>query len=146
MRNGLNLLKNRKDLRREQLEMTVDAMNKAFRNANVTNYEELIPKLKLPDKDDRHVLASAIKSSASKILTFNLKDFPFELLSEYNVSAQSPDDFLVKLFEAERDYVCRGINKMISRLQNPPMSKSDVAQTLVKCKLPQTAGNIIKYC
>lgn len=141
-----NLLKNRKDLRRQQLEMTVNAMDVAFRTAKVTNYEELIPKLKLPDKDDRHVLASAIKSNASKILTFNLKDFPSKSLSEYGVQAQSPDEFLTMLFKEKKDDFCLGVKKMIARLQNPPKSKSDVVATLIKCGLPQIAENIKKYC
>jgi predicted nucleic acid-binding protein len=44
-----------------------------------TGYESLIPSLSLPDKNDRHVLAAAIRCQASAIVTFNLKDFPQEL-------------------------------------------------------------------
>jgi predicted nucleic acid-binding protein len=36
--------------------------------------------LTLPDADDRHVLAAAIRSSADVIVTFNLGDFPPEVL------------------------------------------------------------------
>jgi len=44
--------------------------------ADVTNYRPLVAGLKLPDSDDRHVLATAIASKASVIVTWNLKDFP----------------------------------------------------------------------
>lgn len=47
-----NLLINRPDLRRENLVITQDAMNSAFPDANITNYEELINGLSLPDSED----------------------------------------------------------------------------------------------
>jgi len=42
----------------------------------LTDYEDLIDSLALPDPDDRHVLAAAIRAGAQTIITFNLKDFP----------------------------------------------------------------------
>jgi len=49
-----NLLINRTDLTRENLERTKAAMNAAFPDANVTGYEAIIDSLVLPDSDDRH--------------------------------------------------------------------------------------------
>lgn len=40
-----NLLKNRTDLKKEQLNQTVNTMNLAFPDANVENFKELIPSL-----------------------------------------------------------------------------------------------------
>jgi hypothetical protein len=51
-------------------------MNKAVRDCLVTGHEPLTEGLKLPDPDDRHVLAAAIKAGAQVIVTRNLKDFP----------------------------------------------------------------------
>lgn len=42
--------------------------NKAFPDALVGNYEGLIGQLELPDVDDRHVLAAAIKTNANVIV------------------------------------------------------------------------------
>ncbi|HTF72375.1 MAG TPA: PIN domain-containing protein [Edaphobacter sp.] len=56
-----NLLKNRPDLTREKLERTRQLMDKAATDAVVTGYEHLIPGLVLPDENDRHVLAAAIR-------------------------------------------------------------------------------------
>ncbi|SUC25605.1 Uncharacterised protein [Providencia rustigianii] len=51
-------------------------MNIALPDAKVEQYEPLIDGLELPDLDDRHVVAAAIKSNAKIIVTLNLKDFP----------------------------------------------------------------------
>jgi predicted nucleic acid-binding protein len=71
-----NLLENRPDLRREQLERTRNLMNAHVQDCLVTGYEELIPVLTLPDPKDRHMLAAAIRSGSNVIVTFNLKHFP----------------------------------------------------------------------
>ena len=71
-----NLLKNRPDLTAEQLNRTSELMDLALPDACVTGYEDLIEGLTLPDIDDRHVLAVAIRCNASVIVTFNQKDFP----------------------------------------------------------------------
>ena len=71
-----SLLANRPDLTREKLERTRQLMDKAAPDALVTGYEHLIPGLRLPDPNDRHVLAAAIRCGASVIVTRNLGDFP----------------------------------------------------------------------
>ena len=42
-------------------------------DALVTGYDDLIPGLQLPDPDDRHVLAAAIRSRADVIVTMKLR-------------------------------------------------------------------------
>ena len=71
-----NLLSNRSDLSRKDLEKTRDAMNQYFLDSVVQGSDPLISTLTLPDPDDRHVLAVAIHSRADAIVTFNVKDFP----------------------------------------------------------------------
>lgn len=56
-----NLLLNRPDLLAVQLQKTTDAMNRAFPDATIRNFEPLIASLTLPDAHDRHVLAAAIR-------------------------------------------------------------------------------------
>lgn len=71
-----SILRDRPDLDRERLERTRRLMDENTRDSLVTGFEHLIPKLSLPDADDRHVLAAAIHCEADAIITFNLKDFP----------------------------------------------------------------------
>ena len=56
-----NLLENEPKRDRARLERTRDLMNEAIPDCLVTDYEELIAALTLPDPDDRHVLAAAIR-------------------------------------------------------------------------------------
>ena len=67
---------------------------RAFPDAMVRHYDPLIETLDLPDPDDRHVLAAAIKINANLIVTNNLKDFPEDYLQTFGLAAKSPDDFL----------------------------------------------------
>ncbi len=64
-----NLLMNRSDLARAKLERTRQLMDKAAPDAPVRGYEHLIPGLVLPDPNDRHVLAAAIRAGTSVIVT-----------------------------------------------------------------------------
>ncbi|WP_319421477.1 PIN domain-containing protein [Pleurocapsa sp. FMAR1] len=63
-------------------------MNENVRNYLVNDYEWFINNLGLPDPNDRHVLAAAIKAKAKVIVTNNLKDFPQSELNKYNVEVQ----------------------------------------------------------
>ena len=60
-----NVLANRPDLTKVQLERTRNLMNQHVRDCLVTGYEPLIATLDLPDPDDRHVLAAAIRTGAN---------------------------------------------------------------------------------
>ena len=92
-----NVLKDNPQLSAERLARTRTLMNEAVRDCLVTGYEDLIESLSLPDPDDRHVLAAAIRAGAEVIVTYNLKDFPAETLARFDIEAQHPDDFLVSL-------------------------------------------------
>lgn len=88
----------------------------------VTGYENLIDGLVLPDPDDRHVLAAAVRCHAAVIVTFNLKDFPVEALRPYGVEAQHPDDFVMDLLDLSPAAVCRAAESCRRRLKNRVVS------------------------
>lgn len=137
-----NLLTNRPDLKREQLIATTKAMNNAFPQANTLHYKHQINQLTLPDENDRHVLAAAIKAGAQQIITFNLKDFPPRTLGAYNLTAMHPDDFLCDLFDANPDLICEAFKKMVNRLKNPPVSVDHVLNIMQRLTLTQIAQQL----
>jgi hypothetical protein len=59
-----NVLEDRPDLSAAQISRTRALMDAHVDGALVTDFEDLIPTLNLPDPDDRHVLAAAIRSGA----------------------------------------------------------------------------------
>lgn len=130
-----NLLKNRPDLKLEQLLSTKNAMNAAFPDSNVEGYSHLIPSISLPDDNDRHVVAAARNSAVDLIVTFNIKDFPLRSISQFNITAQHPDDFLLKVFDLHPNLFMDAFNSQVSRLTNPSMTKVQVLQNLEKCGL-----------
>lgn len=66
-----SILANRADLRAGTLKRTRDLMIAAVPDCLITGYEPLISGLTLPDPDDRHVLAAAIRAGAQLIVTWN---------------------------------------------------------------------------
>lgn len=126
----------------DRLARTRDLMNAAIPSACVRGYENLIPALQLPDPDDHHVLAAAIHSRASIILTFNLKDFPQEDLKRYNIQALSPDEFIFDLLERNFDRVISVIERQASRLRKPPRSLDELLDRLHHLGLVQSVEAI----
>ncbi len=62
------------------------------------------------DEKDKHVLAATIRSGASVIVTFNLKDFPAEALTPWNVEAYHPQDYLLTLYSMTPEVVVQKLN------------------------------------
>jgi len=124
------LLRTRTDLTRERLERTRNLMNAHTRDAVVMGYEDLIEVLKLPDPDDRHVLAAAIKGRADLIVTANLKDFPAKALDQWGIEAQHPDEFLTHQFHLSQPVFLKAVKTVRLRLKNPPKSVDEYLDTL----------------
>ncbi len=96
-----NVLEDRHEVTREQLERTRRLMNQVDMESVVSNYERHIPTFALPDANDRHALAAGIEAGADVIITFNLSDFPSVTLTAYDIEALHPDSFLSLLISTE---------------------------------------------
>lgn len=70
------------------------------RDGLVEDYKAWLGGLDLPDPDDAHVLAAAIKCGATTIVTDNTKDFPTAYLDSYGIGTATPDDFSVECINA----------------------------------------------
>ncbi|MEG3437868.1 PIN domain-containing protein [Pannus brasiliensis CCIBt3594] len=133
-----NVLKNRPDITPEQLARTRALMDANVRDCLVVGYEPLIPALELPDPDDRHVLAAAIHCGAEFIVTFNLKDFPSEILTPQGVEAIHPDDFILDLIESDAAAVVESARKQRATLKNPPLTAEKYVEIMIKQGLPRS--------
>ncbi len=137
-----NLLESREDLTIEQLTRTKNLMNAHVRDCLVENYESLIEKLTLPDKNDRHVLAAAIHCQAEVILTFNLRDFPKFELEKFRIEAIEPDDFIVEMFEDKAEKIHLVFERQLESLKNPPKTREELLQTLENQSLTKTTAKL----
>jgi hypothetical protein len=128
-----NVLRARSDMTRAQVEKIRDLMNSHARDCLVRDFEELIAGLTLPDPDDRHVLAAAIKSGAEAVVTFNLKDFPPATLRVYGV---------MDLLDRTPAIVCQAAGMQRASLKKPPLSVDDYLAALGRQNLPQSVARL----
>jgi len=126
----------------QRLELTRSAMDQAVRDALITDYAHLIPKLDLPDPDDRHVLAAAIHGGCSVIVTQNLADFPADALAPHGIERRHPDAFLVALLTADPDAVVTAVQIILDRLKHPPLTLDVYLDTLRKIGLAHIAHEL----
>lgn len=96
------------------------SMEAAFEEAMVAGYETFLPACQgLPDPDDAHVLAAALKTQAAVIVTDNLKDFPDHILAPLNLEARSTDEFLANTVALDPGRSVAAVRMMRDRLKNP---------------------------
>lgn len=140
-----NVLANRPDLKPEQLERTRTLMNAHVRDCLVTGYEPLIEGLTLPDPDDRHVLAAAVRTGASVIVTFNLDDFPREILEPLGIEGQHPDEFITHLIDLNPGAVSAAVKSQRASLKYPPRTVDEFLDTLAQQQLPESVARLREF-
>lgn len=137
-----NVLEDRPDLSEAQLARTRKMMNEAIADVLVTGYEELISGIDLPDPNDRHVVAAAVRAGAQVIVSSNLKDFPREKLAPLGIEAVAPDDFVLDCIDLAPDALVEVVEAQARSLKNPPQSVDDVLRTLEKLGLVQSVAKL----
>ncbi|WP_190824828.1 PIN domain-containing protein [Saccharopolyspora pogona] len=125
-----NLKANRPDLDPDNLDRTRKLMIRAIRDCLVQGYEPLIDAVTLPDPDDRHVLAAAIKARAQVIVTVNLKDFPMDSLGQWDIEAKHPDAFILDQIHLDRPSVYGCIQRIADSCTKPPRTIHDILARL----------------
>ena len=106
----------------------------------VDGYDLLIDGISLPDANDRHVVAAAIRCQAQGIVTFNLKDFPAATLDAFDIEAIHPDDFCVSLIEQSAVACVELIHQQLSALVRPQISLDELTRRFERMGLPLTTG------
>jgi len=140
-----NLLMNRPDIVPAVLMRTVDLMEMALPDARVVGFETLIEGLTLPDENDRHVLAVALRAKAEVIVTLNQKDFPASALQRFNIEALHPDDFIADLFDLNPGLALEAVRRQRQSLRHPPLSTDDFLDMLLKQGLSGTVSVLKRY-
>ena len=128
-----NLYLNRPDIDRQKLDRTRVLMNQSIRDVLVTGFEPLEAILQLPDHDDRHVLAAAIRARAQMIVTANVRDFPPDELSTWGIEATHPDSFLVDLFHRHEPTLRSIVQQIAEATSRPRLQEEDVIDQLNRC-------------
>ncbi len=121
------------------------AMSEHFAEAPVAGYEPLIGTLVLPDADDRHVLAAAIRCGAQHIVTDNLADFPAEALTGFAIEAIDADTFLSRIFDLYPSEALAVLRTLRETYKNPPFSPSAFILDLTAKNLPQLAARVERH-
>lgn len=96
------------------------AMERAFEEACVGDLDAMMPAVaSLPDPNDAHILAAALKTQAAVIVADNLKDFPQHVLAPLNLEARSADAFIADTIALDPGRAVAAVRQMRLRLKRP---------------------------
>jgi predicted nucleic acid-binding protein len=99
----------------ELVDRRIYAATSWFGDSMVVDFEHLIEGCKNHPKD-RHVLAAAIHSNATHLITYNTKDFPVDMSS---VQIVQPSDFFVSVLKHHPETVIRVLHEITQRTSRP---------------------------
>lgn len=140
-----SLLQNRPDLTAEQIKRTDELMNQAIPDAMVTGYKNLIGSINLPDPDDRHVVAAAVRCNAEVIVTLNLKDFPASQMVDFDIESLHPDEFISDLFDLNHALALQAVAEQRMSMRKPARSVDEYMAALLRQGLPMTIKAMENY-
>ena len=96
------------------------SMEAAFEDAAVSDYGRLLCVCDgLPDPNDAHVVAAALKTQATIIVTENLRDFPDEISAPLNLEVRSADVFIANTLALAPGKAVAAVRTMRERLKRP---------------------------
>lgn len=114
----------------QAVDRTLALMNEAFPDARADSklWLPLVPRM-LNHPKDRHVLAAAVGTKATHLVTANTKDFPKRSLPAGLVITR-PGAFAVELLATDPATVLSGLERMVARHQRPPKTLRELATLL----------------
>lgn len=136
----LRTVMERKGIPQSIIDHRIKMIHENFEDAMVINYEPLIDQVSLPDENDRHVLAAAIKTNANVIVTNNLKDFPSDYLSSLGLSAKNADDFIADIIDLNPNTAVKAFKELVLYRKNPKMDEYEVLDSLRRNGLKDSAN------
>jgi len=113
----------------------------AFKDAIVSGFDHLLPHgSALPDPTDAHVMAAAIKTQASMIVSENLKHFPDKALVRFNLEAKSADAFIADTLNLDIGRGVAALSLMRARLKKPELTADALLLRMEADGLVETAS------
>jgi len=95
--------------------------------------------LYLPDLNDRHVLAAAIAGKCDAIVTLNKKDFPRQILDQYELIRIDPDHIILEYLKDDPPIIIEIAQNLLSEANSRFNQEWTIRQLLRKAQLPRTA-------
>ncbi|MEO1794645.1 MAG: PIN domain-containing protein [Pseudomonadota bacterium] len=138
------LAEQRPDLGQAAIERRRQRMDHAVPQARVTGYESLVEGLRLPDAEDRHVLAAAINGRADVIVSFNTQDLPADALKPHGIECQHPDEFLNFQMSLNEATFIEVVREARGDLTSPAIPSDNYIEMIDKRGLPVLASNLRK--
>jgi hypothetical protein len=111
------------------------SMRESFPEAMVRGYDALTPAFSALG-GDAHVLAAAVAGGARIIVTSNVRHFPAEILDPLEITAQTPDEFLVNQWWLSPADGHRIIDSIVEATGNPPLTRAGMLDRL-QAHLPE---------
>jgi predicted nucleic acid-binding protein len=106
-------------------------MNHAFEDAIVEGWEPIEECIAgLPDPDDRHVVAAAVRGNAAAIITDNNKHFPNDALESWGLHAVTSDEFLCDALDLNLSGMLGCLIEMVERRKHPPVTVEQILASL----------------
>jgi hypothetical protein len=78
-------------------------------------------------------------------VTYNLSDFSAETLGRFDIEAQHPDDFLVRLLDLAPGVVCAAVKRQRESLPNPPKTAEELLATLESQGVTQAVARLRQF-
>ena len=136
-----NLAGDRPDIA-DKLPAMAMLMNQAIPDCMVENYEPLIDCFSLPDPDDRHVVAAAVAGHADAIVTYNVRDFPLEVLTPLGIEVLHPNEFVMNQLQLHDFTPIEAVKQMRARWIKPPRTANELIDALERRGLALTAAHL----
>ena len=114
----------------------IGEMRRAFPDAEVRGYENLVERMTC-DPKDRHVLAAAVRSDAAVLVTFNTDDFPGTSTVAYDITVVHPDDFLLDQLDLYPGHTVAALRDQARSYSAPAMSIEDLLGRLARGRRPE---------
>lgn len=134
------LAENRPDITADQMSRLRAALERAFPRACIATIRSF--GVSLPDHDDTHVLETALAAGAPVIVTYNLRDFPADLLQPHGVTAWHPDVLVTDILDANPSTVARVVTQQAAAMRRPPVTLERLLATLSEHGLHRSVARL----